>query len=186
MHYTTSCKTQSSAPEDGRNPRPKHVELIGIINKPLLLHLVGCQCYLYQWCTVKHISNVFRFWTCQQTAGVDAGAQNSWHFNLPTKLNQATILTKYSKRRHLSCSFKSQPGNSFSKGDLISHRGKFWDYRRIYYDVVHFGKWVPTFRKRVPLPSKEQMVEISFSEMFVLCYQTTLRHFPGDHKFSIL
>ena len=33
---------QSSAPEDGRNYRPKHVELIGIINKPLLLHLGGC------------------------------------------------------------------------------------------------------------------------------------------------
>ena len=41
VHYTTSCNTQSSAPEDGRNHRPKHVELIGIINKPLFLHLVG-------------------------------------------------------------------------------------------------------------------------------------------------
>ena len=26
----------------------KHVELTGIINKPLLLHIVGCLCYLYQ------------------------------------------------------------------------------------------------------------------------------------------
>ena len=42
VHYTTSCNTQSSAPEDGRNHRPKHVELIGIINKPLLLHVVSC------------------------------------------------------------------------------------------------------------------------------------------------
>ena len=33
-----------SAPEDGKNNCPKHVELTGIINKPLLLHLVG---YLY-------------------------------------------------------------------------------------------------------------------------------------------
>jgi len=38
--------TQSSASEDGRYHRPKHVELIGIINKPLLLHLVGCLYYL--------------------------------------------------------------------------------------------------------------------------------------------
>ena len=38
--------TQSSAPEDGRDERPKHVELIGIINKPLLLHLVGV-CIIY-------------------------------------------------------------------------------------------------------------------------------------------
>ena len=46
-NYTTSCNTQSSAPEDGQNNCPKHVELIGIINKPLLLHLVGCLYYLY-------------------------------------------------------------------------------------------------------------------------------------------
>jgi len=48
VHYTTSCNTQSSAPEDGRNYRLKHVELIGIINKPLLLHLVGCLYHSYQ------------------------------------------------------------------------------------------------------------------------------------------
>ena len=45
MYYTTSCNTQSSAPGDGRNNLPKHVELTGIINKPLLLHLVGCLYY---------------------------------------------------------------------------------------------------------------------------------------------
>jgi len=43
MLYTTS--TQFSAPEDGRIRRPKYVELIGIINIPLLLHLVGCLYY---------------------------------------------------------------------------------------------------------------------------------------------
>ena len=47
MHYTTNCNTQSSAPEDGQNNFPKHVELTGIINKPLLLHLFGCLYYLY-------------------------------------------------------------------------------------------------------------------------------------------
>ena len=36
---------------------PKHVKLTGIINKPLLLHLAGCLYYLYQWCTVKQISD---------------------------------------------------------------------------------------------------------------------------------
>ena len=40
--------TQSSAPEDGQNNCPKHVELTGIINKPLLLQLVDCLYYLYQ------------------------------------------------------------------------------------------------------------------------------------------
>jgi len=47
VHYTTSCNTQSSAPEDGRDHFPKHAELIGIINKPLLLHLVGCIYYTF-------------------------------------------------------------------------------------------------------------------------------------------
>ena len=47
VHYTKSCNTQSSAPEDGQNNCPKHVELTVIINKPLLLHLVGCLYYLY-------------------------------------------------------------------------------------------------------------------------------------------
>ena len=47
MHYTTSCNAQSSVPEDGQNNCPKHVELTGIINKPLLLHLVVCLYYLY-------------------------------------------------------------------------------------------------------------------------------------------
>ena len=36
-----------SAPEDEQNNFPKHVEVTGIINKPLLLHLVGCLYYLF-------------------------------------------------------------------------------------------------------------------------------------------
>jgi hypothetical protein len=44
-------------PDDVQNNWPKHVQLTGIINKPLLLHLVGCIYYLYHWCTVKKISN---------------------------------------------------------------------------------------------------------------------------------
>ena len=57
VHYTTSCNIQAYAHEDGQNIFPKHAELIGIINKPLLLHLVGCLYYLYQCCTVKQISD---------------------------------------------------------------------------------------------------------------------------------
>ena len=45
--YATSCNTQSSVPADGQINCPKHVESTGIINKPLLLHLVGCLYYLY-------------------------------------------------------------------------------------------------------------------------------------------
>ena len=47
VHYTTSCNTQSSAPENGNNTCPKHVELTGIINIPLLLHIVDCLYYVY-------------------------------------------------------------------------------------------------------------------------------------------
>ena len=45
VHYTTSCDTQSSVLEDEQNNCTKNVELTGIINKPLVLHLVGCLCY---------------------------------------------------------------------------------------------------------------------------------------------
>ena len=55
VHYTTSCNTQSSAPEDGQNNFPKHVELTGIINNLFIVALVGCLYYLYQWCAVKQI-----------------------------------------------------------------------------------------------------------------------------------
>jgi hypothetical protein len=40
LHCTTRCIAHSNAPEDGQNNCPKHVELIGIINKQLLLHLI--------------------------------------------------------------------------------------------------------------------------------------------------
>jgi len=60
MHYTTSCNTQSSAPEEGKNNYPKHVELTGIINKPLLLHLVGCLYYLY-CITFLRLAKQFQF-----------------------------------------------------------------------------------------------------------------------------
>ena len=43
--------TQSSAPEDGRNYRPKHVELIELFKKLSLLHLVGCLYYCIRWVT---------------------------------------------------------------------------------------------------------------------------------------
>jgi len=53
VNYTTSCNTQSNAHEDGQNNFQKHVEQTEIINKPLLLHLVGCLYYLYQWCRLS-------------------------------------------------------------------------------------------------------------------------------------
>jgi len=47
MHYTTSC-TQSSLPEDRRNYRPKHVEVIEIINKINILASSWLFTLLYQ------------------------------------------------------------------------------------------------------------------------------------------
>jgi len=41
----------------GRNYRPKHVELLEIINKPLLLHLVG---YLYSYYWQMGFNSVFK------------------------------------------------------------------------------------------------------------------------------
>jgi len=43
-----AVNTQFCAPEDGQRNCPKHVELTGITNKPLLLHLVDCLYDLHQ------------------------------------------------------------------------------------------------------------------------------------------
>ena len=43
----TKKPTVASAPDDGQNNCPNQVDLTGIINKPLLLHLVGCIYYLF-------------------------------------------------------------------------------------------------------------------------------------------
>ena len=61
VHYTTSIIPQSSAPEDGRNYRPKHVELIDIINKLLLLHPVGCLYYCISFSVINsRFQNIIR------------------------------------------------------------------------------------------------------------------------------
>ena len=57
----TSCNTQSSAPEDGQNNCPKHVELTGIINEPLLLHVFGCLYYLYFIIFCLRLAKQFQF-----------------------------------------------------------------------------------------------------------------------------
>ena len=58
---TRLCVTACGIMHPPRCCRPKgrqHINYIyKYINKPLLLHLVGCLYYLYQWCTVKQISD---------------------------------------------------------------------------------------------------------------------------------
>jgi len=61
VHYTTSCNIQSSVHEDGQNNCPKYVELTGIINKPLLLHLIGCLYYLYFIIYFLRLAEQFQF-----------------------------------------------------------------------------------------------------------------------------
>ena len=53
--------TQSSCPEGGRNYRPKHVELIEIINNKIII-VVSSWLFilLYQWCVVTQASKFFK------------------------------------------------------------------------------------------------------------------------------
>ena len=53
-------QTQSSTPEDGRKYRPKLVELIEIINKLSLLHLVGCLYYCIHIFLKRHLLILLR------------------------------------------------------------------------------------------------------------------------------
>jgi len=49
----------STAPENGRNNRPKHVELIEIIKKIIIVASSLLSILLYQWCKVTQTSNFF-------------------------------------------------------------------------------------------------------------------------------
>ena len=71
---------QSSAPEDGRNYRPKHVELIEIINKFIIAASSWLFLLLYQLCTVRQTSNVLYAGVCLITTTHERSqAQKSLH-----------------------------------------------------------------------------------------------------------
>jgi hypothetical protein len=72
VHYTTSRNTQSSALEDGQINCPKHVELIVIINKMLLIYLVGGLCYLYQCYRLSKTQNQSVYDRCIPNASHNA------------------------------------------------------------------------------------------------------------------
>ena len=59
---------QSSAPEDGRNYRSKHVELIDITNNVLLLHLVGCFYYCTRFNCTATLPLLHTFLTAVETS----------------------------------------------------------------------------------------------------------------------
>jgi len=91
-------QTQSSAPEDGRNYRPKHVELIVITNKLLLLHLVG---FLYYYCYFFSSQSTNSFWTAfiisivRHNNVVSFPTHQHFHFRRNTKLFHSR------KRKHI-------------------------------------------------------------------------------------
>ena len=85
MHYTPSCNTQSSAPEDGRDQRPKHVELIGIINKSLP-PLPGYRLPALQWVHYTTSSNT------QSSAPEDGLDQRPKHVELTGIINKSLLL----------------------------------------------------------------------------------------------
>ena len=89
VYCTTSCKTQSSAPEDGQSNCPKHVELIEIINKPLLL---SCS-----WLSVILILSSYLY-NCMESLFASSSVQQ----NVPvsTLFSDSTSLYSSHKVRH--------------------------------------------------------------------------------------
>ena len=89
--------TQSSAPEDGQNNCPKHAELIGIINKPLLLHLFSYLYYLHD--AVATTCQVYRLWNRQVRVSAWTFTRTShfWYLiSVPSLKNHATTSSYYS------------------------------------------------------------------------------------------
>ena len=120
VHYTTRYNTQSSALEDAQNNCTKYVELIGIINKPLLLHLVGCLYCLYQWCTVKEISNLqLENYKCYaRSTGNSNKHNNPESLNLQTKFCSGPsrcFCVNISNPRHIQQVYWFQLSNRFSR-----------------------------------------------------------------------
>ena len=85
------------------------VELTGIINKLLLLHLVGCLYYLYQWCTVKQKFMSCNFCVILKWCNVQVfllqshSLQQLYHkesLHLPAHPIRATMLWEMIKKRH--------------------------------------------------------------------------------------
>ena len=84
--YLQEHYTQSSAPEDGQNNFPKHAEMIGIINKPLLLHLVGCLYYLCDYIFLTETLTVGVSFTVNASSFLKERAAHL-HVTLLTKLS---------------------------------------------------------------------------------------------------
>jgi len=83
VHCTTSCK-QSSTPEDGRNYRPKHVELIGIISK--LLYVVGLyHCINDAWSYKHQMYMAAHNASNKATATIKPPLQDVWTYQAPVR-----------------------------------------------------------------------------------------------------
>jgi len=104
VHCTTSCK-QSSAPEDGRNYRPKHVELIVIINK---ICICGIQSAVYiivsamhGRCTVTLTSNLNLLRRTQHGFIFNCALHVCYMFRPVLRPSSGTSIQKSSKGRYL-------------------------------------------------------------------------------------
>jgi hypothetical protein len=141
VHYTTHCTTQSSAPEVGQNNFPKHDVLTGIINKPLLLHLVGCLYYLYECGTfkkiieneiyllIKYINKELKFysivWTPHYKKPLDpVSAESYWQSQRTSSLMFLYFDTMQYGTHSLCCLYLTAISNSD-----ISYRTWFSTYR---------------------------------------------------------
>jgi len=61
LQYTTCCKSQSCAPEDGQKPLPETCWADCKINKLLLLYLIGYSTLFISMTQFKHTKNVSQF-----------------------------------------------------------------------------------------------------------------------------
>ena len=147
MHYNTSCNTQSSAPQDGQNNFPKDVELTGIINKPLLLHLVGCLYYLYQWCTIKKISDNEIYLLIKYIKSI------LWRVAKRLSLYTGRTVPKVKPREHAFKQFKSPVLNVLTmktvgtNGDNFKFKNYLWP-GNLYTAFYFWDFWQWTFSSK--------------------------------------
>ena len=155
MRYTTNCNTQSSAPEDGQNNCPKHVELIGIINKPLLLHLVGCLYYLYTSKFKKSISKFFNFFYSHFCFG-------SRICELISGFKNCAVVSCHGSPTHIFILHAVVPPPSYfryaSLNLITSHQFQYTQhFSCVTVMNLSFAKMIKKPEYKISLPNKERM-----------------------------
>ena len=144
VHYTTSCKHSLMLLRMGEIIAPKHVQLIWIMNKPLLLHLVSLyHCISDVWSYKHQIENEW---------------MNNWMREFVTRVTAQLRSTNYLMLQSPMPGMATSTANWQDFRDWVSATGVAHGSDILGCYAVSTGKLLPTFR-RIVFPHYKDFVE---------------------------